>query len=635
MATYDVPYQNLKLSIPDEGQVFRGSGDVMNSTAYVRKNNKIYSVNFQDLGRQYLKSLGVSDETAGGGLLSNNPGDMAKLQAAGIGFGQSVNGNSIAELGRQSLSKQGYNLQNLPQYNIGDVNTAFGEQSKLSDLSWLNSTPTGQNETITKSISPINPQGADVTSNLYGSLSKSPSLEANLTAAGATPKQIQQLMPSYTANAAPGISPTGAKLPVSAPQFPSNLNDILGYPKAVSLNNPIPLNGLNSGPDSKQLDLNSLFGASSGLGVSPSTAGIMSLYDAHSATQDQYDALNKSLTDLMGSLGNKAADTQTALGQYGVPQAQQQLQGLNLQAAQLKGELDKFDVETEQAKSNIEGQQIPLGLVQGQQAALQKQRDLTKMAKSAELASVVGLAQAYQGNIDMATQLAHQAVDMKYQPILAQIDVVKTQIGIAGDKLDREDKKRTAIINTLLDYQKQKYTEESNNAKQIQSLAIQAASNGAPLAVVNSIKNATDPVAAASLSANYVKGNLESPTHPNAATPGGPAKPVFTQTQTNKGASNAGLAAPDFAKLDSTVQNFYVNNTTQSKWFSGALSGIQDGSQKAADVLDTINTSNLPDPVKNYLTQQVNAKAPAKSGGGNVLGDIWDSITGFFGNIGK
>lgn len=253
-------------------------------------------------------------------------------------------------------------------------------------------------------------------------------------------------------------------------------------------------------------ELSNILGANITGGIDSDIAGLLALQGQTTESQNQYDELTGLLTDEMGKLGGQAGDIQAELEKQGVNQAYQQVKELSLRAAQLQGELGKFDAETEQLNANIDGQAIPTGLILGQKAQLQKQRDLTRMAKAADLSSTIALTQAYQGNAQLGMELAQSAVDLKYQPILSNIETLKTQIGFAGERMTREERKRTDIINKLISIRENDINEEKNRMKDIESLAIKAAIAGAPSSLVQAMRSAQDSTAASQIGAEYLSG---------------------------------------------------------------------------------------------------------------------------------
>lgn len=284
----------------------------------------------------------------------------------------------------------------------------------------------------------------------------------------------------------------------------------------ISPTSSIPAGALGGGMQA----LNDILGANLPAGfVNSDIAGLLSLYEADTKSQQQLEGFQGQLIDEMRKLGGEGADLQAALDKQGVGAAFEQVKSLNLKAAQLKGELEQFDAQTLQDQSNIENQTIPTGLIVGQQAQLEKQRNLARIAKAAELSGTIALSQAYQGNAQLGMQLAQQAVDLKYAPIRNEIDVLKTQIGFASEKLSRDDQKRSQIIGALLDVKMDEISQQHETESKIQSLAIEAAANGAPLSVIEAMKAAGDPATAASIGGQFIRGDLESLLGADGSTP--------------------------------------------------------------------------------------------------------------------
>lgn len=398
---------------------------------------------------------------------------------------------------------------------------------------------------------------------------------------------------------------------------PKDIGTILGVkPPQTSPTTPIDASALSGSTNTKSLN-DILSSALNDPNPTSSIAGLLSLYGASTDQQKEVDKQNAELLTLTKSLGQEDADLKAELEKNGVPAAYQQIKELNLEAAQLKGELDAFDVETEKGIAAIEDQPVTARVVAGQQAKLQKQRNLDKMAKAAKLAGVVGLAQAYQGNAELGTKLAEQSVSLKYAPIKNAITVLKEQLKISGDSADKAESRNAKIIAGLIGLKENQLNKQEADEKQIASLAVQAAANGAPAAVVRAIQASTDPVSAAQTGSQWLKGNLES-----VNSNGSNGTKVFSSTQQNKGAQVAGLDLAGFNALDYEVKNYFVNNTGADE-FIAAVNGIRNGTEKLQDILDEIDQSGLPAPVVAYLKQKAQEAAPAgSSGGGGILGTV-------------
>lgn len=430
----------------------------------------------------------------------------------------------------------------------------------------------------------------------------------------------------------------GHNVSVGQNGVPSNVATVLGTGTGgttAGSTSPIDLSSLSSGG----LDLSSILGAGvgKGSGINSDIAGLLSLYGASTTQQKAYEDTAASLTTAMKSLDNESADLQTALAAAGVPEAQKHLQDLSLQAAQLQGTLQSFDAETTAQTESISQQDIPQGLVQGQQAAFQKQRSLTRLSMAAELSATTALMTAYQGNIDTATKLATQAVDMKYAPILNEIQVLQTQLGIAKDAMNSADSKNANIINKLLDIKQSQINDQKAQEKTLQTMGVNAAAAGAPLSLVKAAIATGDPVQASSMLSSYVKGSSSS-SNSNSSSSSSSTKSTFTSTQLHNGAAASGMAIDQFNSLDADTQNYFINSYKSSQLYkdiqavsSGGLTTNGDNKQEVAS---NIAQSNLPDSVKTIILSSLGVNmADASTGqGGGGSGGFFNFLKPFGGS---
>ena len=143
MAQFKIPGQNLTFDIPNEGEVFINPSDSWGSAIFIRRGNNIQQVNFQELGNKANPQLG---------------------------------GAQAISLGKQIFQQQsGINPDTIKAgYNMGDVMTAIrqmgGSFTPANDFSVFKSTPKNQNEVITQTNSPLNPNAPDVRSNITGDI---------------------------------------------------------------------------------------------------------------------------------------------------------------------------------------------------------------------------------------------------------------------------------------------------------------------------------------------------------------------------------------------------------------------------------------------------------------------------------
>lgn len=338
---------------------------------------------------------------------------------------------------------------------------------------------------------------------------------------------------------------------------------------------PIPTTALSTGNP----ELDKLLNAAVSKGnLDSDIAGLLALSAASTDSSKDYDKSAAELTKLMSSLGNESQDLQTAMDAQGVGAAFEQVKELNLKAAQLKGELDSFDAGTISGNEKISDKVQTQSSIEGDQRAYQKQRDLTRIGKAAELSATVALSQAYQGNAQLGLELAQKSVDLKYQPILNEIEVVKTQLGIAQTKMSSEEKKNADIINALLDIRTKEIESEKANKKDIESVAVEAASNGAPLAVITKMRAAPNAAEAAVIGASYIKGNQESVGGGTPKLDVGEIK--FTSDDTQRLIAS-GFTPAQIKSIQSDINSYGldsvlagIDNDTQKKAIKNILSGV-------------------------------------------------------------
>lgn len=152
--------------------------------------------------------------------------------------------------------------------------------------------------------------------------------------------------------------------------------------------------------------------------------------------------------------------------QAGVPGAQAQLQDLNLQIAQLKGEFDKA---IQAVPSKRRG--VALSLVEGEQALLQRQQ-------AAEIGALSSVAQAVQGNIQLAQQTAERAVAIEFAAKEQELAVLQQQLDFNRDKMTAAEKRRADLLQVRLTERQEQINTEKEERQDIVGLALAAAEAG-------------------------------------------------------------------------------------------------------------------------------------------------------------
>ena len=196
-----------------------------------------------------------------------------------------------------------------------------------------------------------------------------------------------------------------------------------------------------------------------------------------------------------GELSEQKAQVQeTALPkaeEFGYTQYTKELQALMPQIAKVKAEYDNAEIAQE-------GRVGSAASIYGRQALIQRQR-------AVELAGLSAIAQAYQGNIQLATQTAKDMIDMELAPIQTRIDDQKWQIEQVYEQLTSAEQKKADSLNLVLAERQRLLEEEKERKMNIANVGLVAAQNGADQATIEKIMNAKTYGEAIINSGQYLK----------------------------------------------------------------------------------------------------------------------------------
>jgi hypothetical protein len=196
-----------------------------------------------------------------------------------------------------------------------------------------------------------------------------------------------------------------------------------------------------------------------------------------------------------GELSEQKAKVQeTALPkaeEFGYTQYTKELQSILPQIASLKAQYDNAEIAQE-------GRIGSASSIYGRQALIQRQR-------AVELAGLGAIAQAYQGNIQLATQTVKDMIDMELAPIQTRIDDQKWQIEQVYEQLTSAEQKKADSLNLVLAERQRLLDEEKDMKNNIAKTALEAAKNGADQATIEKIMNAKTYGEAIINSGQYLK----------------------------------------------------------------------------------------------------------------------------------
>jgi hypothetical protein len=169
----------------------------------------------------------------------------------------------------------------------------------------------------------------------------------------------------------------------------------------------------------------------------------------------------------------------------------EQVQALMPQIAKVQAEYDKFSV-------GQEGRVASASSIYGRQALIQRQ-------KSVELAGLSAVAQAYQGNVDLARNITQDALNAQWQDQTMYLDNLRTQLDSVKDNLNREDKAKADSLNLVIAERERAIETEKKNKERVYDIALDLASQGIPSSEVQKILGAKDLAEAIALAGDQYK----------------------------------------------------------------------------------------------------------------------------------
>jgi hypothetical protein len=171
-------------------------------------------------------------------------------------------------------------------------------------------------------------------------------------------------------------------------------------------------------------------------------------------------SLTSSIEELLGKSSGQTGALIEAENTAGLPQLKTQLADIN---AQLLSRSAQYDLTAQK----LEDQAIPMSQIIGQQAQVRK-------AQASEIGLLQARALGLQGQVEAAQDVARRAVELKYAPILDEIDVKMKQLALIQPMLDKEESRFADALRLKLEDDRVKAEEEKTKSKMNLSLALEA-----------------------------------------------------------------------------------------------------------------------------------------------------------------
>jgi len=195
----------------------------------------------------------------------------------------------------------------------------------------------------------------------------------------------------------------------------------------------------------------------------------------------QGNAINQILSNL-GGLQGESTFRNEALEQQNYAQKLQEYQNINTQVL-----AKQADIELVRDLRNEERRDTLLPFAQLGQAKISGDATIKRALLNAEIGVLNASAIAKQGDINLAIYLANQAVETKYAPYRENIAMWESVLETIKPTLDADQQKQAAVQQIKADAAMREIEKEEQKEKSIQSLALEAAKNGAGAATIKAI----------------------------------------------------------------------------------------------------------------------------------------------------
>jgi hypothetical protein len=594
MATVYKADQDLKLELPDEGQVFRATGDVNGDAVYKIVNGQLTTL--------YSPSYTANTRYSAGGKVYN-PGDTTENFRDVQWLDPSYRGTATSRTNAFDAYNKatGQSADSLAQFNMGDLYTGIG--------------------LLKQHGASYGDYGVPVDKSIQGYVNPNAAMQvpgAALAAPSPFGENVPALPGSYKAPAAigsanmAGVANTTYSTPVTTPAYiPKNGSyeppTVALGPQDTKLSELTKritsLNDEFSGKSAYQNEQNSAFGVDKAQAVKNSlVAQRQKILNDHAAAQlatQQGQGVTTAVDQRQRAEETRKAAIQELAVSSLIAGADGDLANAQLLAdkavklkfdpieAKIKAGLDNLNLikndPTTTAEEKARADTMTASL-EAYKASLTQQRSVAE-----DVSKIATTAASYIGNF-VATQAyptaaqAIQAIQKAPDTVTAQ--TIATQTGLVSP----------VAKNLPASAQEYEYAKSQGYTGTYQQYQNEDANRKAKAA-------------------------------------GGSTS--ITPTQFNTGAVKAGLDTQTFATLNPEVQNFYAHASADNlKQLQAVVSLVRTGASSTPEVSSQIDTLPLAPAVKDYFKQLVAAAAPAaapqQQQSTSVLSSIWNGIKSFF-----
>lgn len=202
------------------------------------------------------------------------------------------------------------------------------------------------------------------------------------------------------------------------------------------------------------------------------------------AAQKLGTGLSTQIYDLLPKLAGEAQATSDALTAEGVPTLKKDLQGINSQILTKQAELNQSDIQLISNMRSEERRDTLLPFAQGAQAKLAGDAAIMRALKTSEIGVLNALAIGKQGDIELATQTAKDAVALKFAPYKEAIAIYQAQLDAIAPILSKDEAKQAREQTVRSNLAMKEIDKAQADEEKAKELAFNLQKNGAPASVI-------------------------------------------------------------------------------------------------------------------------------------------------------
>ena len=332
-------------------------------------------------------------------------------------------------------------------------------------------------------------------------------------------------------------------------------------------------------------------------GVKTGTEGLTNLLEqqqAQLASQTKKDEITKRMEEFGESEKTAGRDLQEEMfSRFGLNQNVEQIQKILPQMASLQAQADRLAEENR-------NRPISSRIIGGTADRLARQT-------AVEMAGLGAMAQAYQGNIDMARTLSQDAINAKYADQENYLNNLTSQLNFIENDLSREETTKLEQLELVINERERNIAEAKELETNISNLMISAAQKGASQEELDKIMKAPNYMTAVKLAQPYLK--VEEEWIESDVTDAN-GNPMLFNPSTGEYKNIVGTSASDIFFTDANGDNWNIAGWATDQTKPAQMNVI-------AKRIGKLTEENLEEKVKEFtpgLTADMIREASAQSG---------------------